>query len=195
MSQQVLEKLFDSPAKLRLLKLFLRNSEIKFLLSDIRKRTLLDSSSVRRQLKKLEDIRFVTSVKKRNSSERIYSLNNRFVFFDELQNLILKSSPADENKLSTQIRGLGRVKLAILSGIFLKPDRQNSRCDMLVVCDDIRERKFANFIRNLEAESGIELNYTILTSEEFDYRYKMFDRFVHDILEKPHIKLINKILK
>lgn len=195
MSQQVLEKLFDSPVKLRLLKLFLRNPENKFTLADIRKRSLLDSSAIRRQLNKLVDIKLISSVKKRNSIDRLYSLNPNFVFFEELQNLILKSSPADENKLARHIKSLGRVKLAILSGIFLDADRKNSRCDLLVVCDDIGERKLGNFIKHLEAEAGIEISYAVLTLEEFDYRRKMFDRFVNDILEKPHKKLINKIIK
>jgi len=32
-----------------------------------------------------------------------------------------------------------------------------------------------------------------MSSKEFHYRYQMFDRFVHDILEKPNEKLVNKL--
>jgi predicted nucleotidyltransferase len=188
-----LEKLFDSPAKLRLLKLFLRNPEERFTLPEMRKRTMLDSGAISRQLQKLHDIRFISATKKRGSSNKVFGLNTDFVFFEELQNLILKSSPADEDKIAKKIRNLGKIRLAILSGIFLKSERENARADLLIVADAISERKLANFIRTLEAEAGVELHYTILSADEFSYRHKMFDRFLRDILEKPHKVLIGRL--
>ena len=50
-------------------------------------------------------------------------------------------------------------------------------------------------MKNLEAEAGTEIDYAVFDNEEFQYRQKMFDRFLRDILEKPHKKLINKIIK
>ncbi|OGZ60809.1 MAG: hypothetical protein A2919_01360 [Candidatus Spechtbacteria bacterium RIFCSPLOWO2_01_FULL_43_12] len=195
MSQRVLEKLFDSPSKLRLLKLFLRNPDEKFPLSEIRKRTMLSTPAIKRELVKLGEIKMVKNLKKKGSSDRNYYLNHEFSFLKELQNLILKSSPADEKKMLGKIKGLGRVKVAILSGIFMKPDRENSRTDILLVCNDVNEKKLNNFMQNLEAEAGIELQYTVLTTDEFSYRYSMFDRFLLDVLEKPHKKLLNKLLR
>ncbi|MEX2145207.1 MAG: hypothetical protein WD712_02430 [Candidatus Spechtbacterales bacterium] len=193
MSQRILEKLFDSPSKLRLLKLFLRNPREKFSLSDIRKRTMLTTPSIKRELSKLQEIKLVKD-SKRGSTDRVYFLNYDFVFLGELQNLILKSSPADEKKMMGKIKGVGRMKMVVLSGVFMKPDRENSRTDILLVCNDINEKKFGKFMQNLEAEAGTELQYTIFTTDEFSYRYSMFDRFILDILEKPHKKLLNKIL-
>lgn len=194
MSQQILEKLFDSPVKLRLLKLFLRNPEDKFSLADMRERTLLETLKIKKELQKLEDIKLVKSFKKRGVAGKLYFLNTKFLFIKELQNLILRSSPADEKKMKKKVKDLGKMKLVILSGIFLKSDRGNSRTDILLVCDNLNDRKLLNFIRNLQAEAGVELNYAVLTTEEFRYRQKMFDRFVLDILEKPHKKLVNKLL-
>ena len=92
-----------------------------------------------------------------------------------------------------RIRALGRVKLAVLSGIFMDENSGARRVDLLIVGDAISERKIKNFIKSLEAESGTEISYALLDTEEFIYRHKMFDKFVHDILEKPHEKIINKI--
>ena len=194
-SQQILEKLFDSPAKLRLLKLFLRNPKESLTLNVIKKRLLLDSSTINKQLNRLKDIEFIKSVKKGKKREKSYFLNSEFVFLNELRNLILQSSPADQDKMTKTIKGLGSVKLAVISGIFVKPEREHSRTDLFLVCDRLDEKKLRNFIKNLEAEAGTELNYTVLNSAEFAYRQKMFDRFVLDILEKPHKKLANKILR
>ena len=54
-------------------------------------------------------------------------------------------------------------------------------------------RKFNTFIKELESDMGLELRYVILGSDEFIYRYNMFDRFVMDILESPHKKLVSKL--
>ena len=192
MSQQILEKLFDSPAKLRLLKLFLRNPGETFTLADIRRRTMVETAAVKAQLQKLQDMRLVSSTKKRGQNEYLFTVNPSFTFYDELQNLILKSSPADEDKIATRIRNMGKVRLVILSGIFMKPDRENSRTDILVVADAISEQRFRNYIRQLEAEAGVEIQYTILATEEYEYRTKMFDRFLRDILEKPHKVVVGR---
>ena len=65
----------------------------------------------------------------------------------------------------------------------------------MVVGDDIDFKKFISFIKTVEEELGTELRYVILGTDEFKYRYGMFDRFVHDILEYPHRKVIDKIGK
>lgn len=195
MSRQVLEKLFDSPSKLRLLKLFLRNPEAKFTLQEIRKKTLLSTSQINKELKKLEDIKLVNIKKQRGKRDKLHSLNAGFLFIGELQNLILKSSPADQQKMTQKLKSLGGIKLAVLSGVFIKHDNENIRADLLLVGDKINEKKLTGFMKDLEAESGIEIDYALFNKGEFEYRQKMFDRFLRDILEKPHKKLINKIIK
>jgi len=48
-------------------------------------------------------------------------------------------------------------------------------------------------LAELESEVGKEIQYAFMETKEFEYRYQMFDRFVRDIFEKPHEKLINKL--
>ena len=85
------------------------------------------------------------------------------------------------------------MKLVVLSGVFLKPDRELSRTDLLIVGDYVSEKRFQGFLKQLEAEVGCEIQYSLLSSEEFEYRHKMMDRFLRDILERPHEMLINKL--
>ena len=126
-----------------------------------------------------------------------YALNPAFEFFSELRNLILKSSPAEKDKMIKRITGLGRVRLAVISGIFLSDkdsiDTQDSDVDLFIVGDDIDKAKLHNFLKSLEAEVGKEIKFGLMEKEEFEYRFGMFDRFVRVILEGPHEKLINKL--
>ncbi len=189
MSKEILEKLFDSPVKVKLLKMFLRNPDQFFTLSEITKKTKSDSSSCRSQINRLESIKFLkTRVK---SGKKGYAVDPKFDFYKELRTLVLKSSPASKKKIVKRIRGLGRVNLAILSGIFMNTD--NARVDLLIVGDGIKKNKTSSFFKDLEAETGKEIDYVVLSTNDFKYRYDMFDRFIRDVLEKPHEKLINKL--
>ena len=45
----------------------------------------------------------------------------------------------------------------------------------------------------MEAEIGKELRYAVLNTKEFIYRLDMYDKFIRDILDYPHERLIEKI--
>jgi len=189
MSKEILEQLFDSLVKVRLLKLFLRNPNNAFELSEIAKRIKSDLSICRRQINKLESINFINGrIKKKKKN---YSVNQDFDFYNELRTLVLKSSPASKKKILRRLKDLGKINLAILSGIFI--DADNARVDLLVVGDSIKQKKLSNFLKDLEAEIGKEVDYVVLSTKDFKYRHDMFDRFIRDVLEKPHEKLINKL--
>ena len=126
-----------------------------------------------------------------------YALNQEFEFFEELRSLILKSSPAEKSKMLKRIFALGRVKLAIISGIFLSNknsiDTHDPEVDLFIVGDDIDKTKLRNLLKSLEAEVGKEIKFGLMEKDEFEYRFGMFDRFVRVLLESPHEKLINKL--
>jgi hypothetical protein len=196
MVQQVLEALFDSPAKVRLLKLFLRNPDKFFHEREIAKRVQSDSRLVRRQIGGLLAINFlrkrrVAKNKKDTRKGIYYSANPDFDFYNELRSLVLKSSPASKEKILKNVLKLGRIKLLLLAGIFLNSD--NSRVDLFIVGDGIKQVKVNPFLKNLESEIGKEIGFAVMNTKEFYYRFHMFDRFVHDIMEKPHEKLIDKL--
>jgi hypothetical protein len=126
-----------------------------------------------------------------------YSLNPEFEFFGELKNLILKSSLAEKDKMIKKILGLGGVKLAIISGIFMDKSFSNDIHDMVadlfIVGDNINNKKLKTLLSSLEAEVGKELKFSLMDKNEFQYRYGMFDRFIRVLLEGPHEKIINKL--
>lgn len=126
-----------------------------------------------------------------------YLLDTKFEFFDELKNLILKSSPAETDRMIKRISGLGQVKLAVISGVFLNnknsPGTADSEVDLFIVANNVKKDKLRLFLRSLEAEVGKELRFGIMDKKEFEYRHGMFDRFVRVLLEGPHEKLINRL--
>lgn len=126
----------------------------------------------------------------KKSGKTYYGLNPRFEFLSDLKSLILTPPPASLGKMTQRIILLGRVKLALVSGVFLNKENV---ADLLIVGNDIDRRKFKTFLKSLEAEVGTQVLYAIMDKEEFVYRRAMFDRFVRLMLEGPHEVLIDRI--
>ena len=123
-----------------------------------------------------------------------YMLNTEFSSFYELRELIFKSLPAEKDDMVRRINNLGKIRLAIISGLFInKGNSDPLAADLLIVGDYIDKRKARSFLRSIEAEVGKEIKYSMMDKEEFEYRLAMFDRFIRVLLEGPHEKLINKL--
>jgi len=90
-----------------------------------------------------------------------------------------------------QVKRLGKIKLAIISGIFV--NEPNARVDLFLVGEGINNKHIHGFIKKIETQIGKEINYVLMSTNDFYYRYDMFDRFVREIFEQPHEVLINKL--
>lgn len=136
-------------------------------------------------------IRKIARKRKISTGKKEYRANQNFELFEELRKLLIKASPSAFPKLVEDLRKIGKIKLVIVTGIFF--NIQDSRIDLLVVGDNISLPRFINVIKNTEAEVGKELRYVILGQDEFLYRYEMFDRFLRDIIDGPHQKIVNRL--
>ena len=151
---------------------------------------------VRRELVLLQDIGFISKYRGGKSGPDRFGLNESFDFFVELQDLVLKPSPIETDRLIKRINTLGRVKLAVVAGIFVsQPDdtTYETPADLFIVGDDIDRGKLTKFLKSLEAEMGTEIRFGVMEKDEFKYRYEMFDRFLRVLFEGPHRKIINKL--
>ena len=205
-----LHTLFESPAKIRLLRLFVQNQERDFTVQEIEQLIQIKRGSFSRELNKLIKVGLVrektgtsrdinkaasdTSKKRTNRKPKkvsFYSVNIEFPVFLELHNLIIKSSTASRKKLLSNIKRIGKIRLAIIAGIFFNDE--TSRLDLMIVGDDIKKRSLEKFLTVTESELGKTLRYSVMDTDEFRYRMNMYDRFLRDVLEHSHEKLINKL--
>ena len=185
-----LERLFESSAKVQIMKLFFRNPEEGLLLKEIVKRLRGNLTKIKKEMKKLEKTG-VLRTKQISSRKKLFFINSNFDFFNELRDLILKLAPVSKEKTLKEIRKLGKIKLVLFSGVFV--GNNTARADLLIVGNNINQRKLTTFIKNVEAEAGTEVNCVAMKTEEFNYRYDMYDRFVRDLLDEKNELLINKL--
>jgi len=183
------DNLFNSESKARIIKLFIYNSENAVSAKDVALRLNLGPRSVQKPIQELVESGLLRS--KTTKGTKLFYVDQRCYFFKDLRTLVLKFAPVSFDKLTEDIKKIGSIKVVILGGVFLNTEK--FRVDIFIVADKIKEGLFRKFLDNLEAEVGKEVTYATMSTKEFKYRMDMFDRFVRDILEFPHEKLINKL--
>lgn len=182
---EILGKILGSSARVKIMRLFLLNRSKSFKNKDIVKRSRISPDIVRRELRLLSSINFI---KKRSSVSQDWSFNSFFKYAGEFEDLLVRSDTLNKEKILDNFKKVGRVKLFIVSGVFIK--NQDSRVDLLIVGDRLKKTRIEQGIRKLEAEIGVELIYAIFDTKEFIYRLNMYDKLVRDILDYPHEVLL-----
>ena len=175
---EILGKLLGSLARVKIMRLFLLNQKEGFTTGDISKRSRVSKDALRKELKLLTSIGFI---KKRSKD---YIFNPTFKYGTELEGLLVNSDTIDNEAILEIFKKTGKVKLVIVSGIFLK--KKDSRVDLLIVGDKLKKSKIEEGVHKLEAEIGAELVYTFFDVKEFAYRLNMYDKLIRDILDFPH---------
>ncbi|OGD32383.1 hypothetical protein A3C91_05010 [Candidatus Azambacteria bacterium RIFCSPHIGHO2_02_FULL_52_12] len=180
------EQFFNSEIKSRLIKFFTYNHTKFYEASDIARKLNLPSATVKSHLLKLLAEGFLKS-----KSSKAFSVSYKFPYLEDIKNLVLRFPPVADELLLKEISKIGQIKLFMIAGTLI--NEQKARADMLIVGNRVSEKKMEKFLRLIESNIGKEIRYVLLTTEEFKYRKNMFDRFILDVLEFPHRKLINKL--
>ncbi|MEI6581189.1 MAG: hypothetical protein WCO07_03400 [bacterium] len=175
---EILGKLLGSLAKVKIMRLFLLNQECGFTNKEIAQRSRVSKDALRRELKLLNSIGFI----KKRSKDWIF--NPAFKYGTEIEGLLINSDTVDKEVILEIFKKAGKVKLIIVSGIFIK--NKDSRVDMLIVGDKLTRSKIDEGVHKLEAEIGVELSYAVFDVKEFSYRLNMYDKLIRDILDFPH---------
>jgi predicted transcriptional regulator len=201
----ILEKLFGSAAKVKIIKLFLFNPNLAFDTSEAAERAKVSKAVTRREISNLEKIGFIkskfyTKEVRRQKDRSIqtfhkrvngWTLDYKFPYTEAIKVFLSNINPFKHKDIINRISRAGKIQLLIISGIFIKnPD---SRADLLIVGDGLKQNQLENIIKTIESEIGKEIRYAVFETAEFNYRLSMFDKLIRDILDYPHEKIINRL--
>ena len=198
---EILDKIFGSAAKVRMMRLFILNPTAQFSISDIVNRTQTAEKEVRAELLLLEKISLVKRriiMRKEHSDSirakktQVWGLDSKFVYLDELKNFLINANLIKNSDLIKRLGRLGKIKLIVIAGVFLN-QLDESKLDLLVVGDGIRRASFENIVKSLESELGKELKYAFFGNDDFAYRLNMYDKLVRDLLDYPHQVVLDRI--
>lgn len=200
----ILAKLFGGPARVKLMRLFLMNPEDVFEKIEMGKRSKVTGATLSKEVRMLEGVglikqRTVIKMHPKKSSKggefqkkKVvgFGLNPSFPFLAPLRALVTEIALGKED-VAARFKNCGQMKLIIVAGILI--DETDSRVDILLVGDKMKKPVIEGVLKRLEAELGKELTYGLMETPEFEYRFGIYDKFIRDIIDYPHLVVLNKL--
>ncbi len=182
-----LQDFLISRVRVKLLKIFLEDPAKIYYVRELVRSSSEEINAVRRELLRMET---KGMVKKEPRGNRLYyGFKRDYLFYNELLQLVAKSVGLGMEIIKQRNR-LGKIKFALLSSRFTrhKPHRDTD-VDILIV-GEIVLPQLAAIVAHYEKDLAREINYSVMTKEEFEFRKRRRDPFITQILMGSRVMLI-----
>ncbi len=192
----MIDQLFGSKTRVKLLQLFYSNPNRSFYVREITRKIDEQINSVRRELANLLNVGIITSDSSNNKV--YYEVDQKYEYFTPLQEIFggvkpkkgkvtAKATPVDEE--AADLKALGNVEIACLLGQFTRD--ASSGIDVLIV-GNVNQHAMQKYVTELEKQEGKELRYSVFSLEDFTYRLQIKDRFISNVLLSKKQVLLDK---
>ncbi len=185
----MLERLFTSKSRVKILNLLIFNPAREFHLREISRITGVSAPYIRHEMKNLIELNLVSESRKGNLV--LFKLNRKSPILGELKGILIKTGGVGE----TLRKGLEKhgILYALIYGSFASgKESESSDIDILIV-GDIKEDIVLDIIRKCEHDVGREINYILWSEREFGRRVKERHHLLADIIKKPIIMLLGDL--
>lgn len=181
----MIEQLFGSKTRVKLLQLFYSNPNRSFYVREITRKIDEQINSVRRELSNLLSIGIITS--ETTNNKLYYEVNQKYEFYEPLQKIfgggvkknIKKATVGDAKEtLNVGLKSIGHIDLAVYTGQFTRDN--SSGVDFLVV-GEVNTHALQKYVDELEAKENKSIRYTVMSLKDFQYRQQIRDRFAVSI--------------
>ncbi len=183
----MLKDIMVSKVRVKLLQTFLYQPDEIFYVRQLVRKVGEEINAVRRELSRMER---ANMIKKEPRGNRLYySFNRDYPLYENLLSMVHKTVGLGNAIIKNKAK-LGKVKLVMFSGRFARRlPTEEGGVDLLVV-GDINMQPLAKLVRAEEAKLEREINYTVMTRDEFNFRKKRRDPFLQGILLESRIMII-----
>jgi hypothetical protein len=193
----MIDALFGSKTRVKLLHLFLNNPGQSFYVREITRKVDEQINSVRRELSNMLTVGVITSDSADN--KLYYQVNQRYDYYVPLRAIFADvtdqpaakaSSDKDiDEQYSSAIREIGGLRLALFAGVLVRGSR--SAVDLLLV-GNLPPAKVKSAVKLIEKTEGRDINYSVLSYDEFYYRLSIRDKFIIEILNGKYTVIVDK---
>ena len=154
---------------------------------ELERRTGFAIGTVQTELKKLQRLDIISSVK--DGNRVYYRANNAHPLYPEIRALVLKTSGLAD----VIVNALGNetdIRVAFVFGSFARQEEKAGSDVDLMVVGDIGLRKLTGLLMDVAGKIGREINPHVFSEKEFVKRKKEQDHFLKQVLEAPKIFII-----
>ncbi|RJR13605.1 hypothetical protein C4585_01865 [Candidatus Parcubacteria bacterium] len=201
MAGDFLSQLLGSASRARVLRVFAFSPHEPFTASFVAKRAgvpvgvatkeITDLEKIGVLKKKKVSITFADSKKQTGKQKELtWSFDEEFKYARALSLFIHEIAPIQHSSIVDSLKGSGRLAIVILSGTFIGDASRPA--DLIVVADPLYEKRLEQAIRAMEPQLGREIRYAAFSTPEFRYRLTIQDRLIRDIIDFPHLVLLDR---
>jgi len=194
----MIDALFGSKTRVKLLYLFLDNPGQPFYVREITRKIDEQINSVRRELSNMLKVGIIISDDS-SDNKLYYQVNQRYDYYLPLKaifgnvsaNNVNSCVPVDtpNKEFSSIMHNVIGLRLVIFAGVLVKGSTTD--VDILFV-GNMAPAKVKVLIKLIEKSEGREINYSVLSYDEFCYRLSSHDRFIAEIINGKHSVIIDK---
>jgi hypothetical protein len=188
----MIDALFGSKTRVKLLHLFLNNPGKSFYVREITRLIDEQINSVRRELANMLQVGIITSDTADN--KLYYEINQRYEYYVPFRTIFADEKISDVSPNTRQdswhslLESLSGVRIVLLAGVLVKGSAVG--VDLLVV-GNVSATKVKNVVKQIEKVESREINYSVLSYDEFYYRLSVRDKFITEILNGKHAVLLD----
>ncbi len=183
----MLAQLLSSKPKTQLVNLFLAHPNRSFSFTELRETSQCSANMLKQTLRELIKTEFLITVPKNRI--KYYQMNRHFALYPELVNLLRKVKKLPEDLLARRAAKVGDAKLILLTGVFVGKPRIETDCLFVGKISQPALNRFLNFAEKFAEQ---EINFTVFSNQEFEYRKIMNDRFLKNIVENNPVVVVDK---
>ncbi len=183
----MLEQIFSSIARTKILKFFCVHPHDKFFIRELARRLGLQLNSIRRELDNLEKFGFLNS--EEHQGKKYYGANSDFALMPELKNLVFKALTLEEMNIADKMSKIVGLKLLVFTGVITN---SSAKTDVLIV-GKVNKKDFEKHLKKIAEGLPDDLRYTFLPLNDYLYRLEVTDKFIYDIWAQEHIVVVDKI--
>ncbi len=208
----MIEQLFGSKTRVKLLQLFYENPNRSFYVREITRKIDEQINSVRRELANMLNIGIITSDNTNN--KLYYEVNQNFEHYQAMASMFggkkfkttkkgskqkveeqTEEVAAQPEQITTndpfasELQKAGNISVLVYTGQFTRDDITG--VDIAIV-GDVNQNQVDHLVSDLEKAEKKELRYSVFSSDEFNYRRQVNDRFYANLLLAKKIIIVDK---
>ncbi len=185
----MLEKLFSSRVRVKLLTTFLLNADSRFYTRQLERLLGASLRSLQRELYNLEAIGLLSS--QREGNIKYYTVNREHPIYPELKRIVIKTAGLGD-VLRRGLAHLGTVEQAFIYGSLAAGDEDIWSDVDLMAIGQVDLLQLASVVSQLEETLGREVNYVVYGREEAATKLRQGDPFLSNVWAGTKVMLIGK---
>lgn len=180
----MLERLFSSRLRIKLLDAFLSKPEARFYVRELARNLSEEAKNISLELNNLEALGLLSS--EREGNLKYYRVNEDFFLFPELKEIVFKTTGA-QGTIARHLEPLEEIVCAFIFGSYAE-NRETTESDIdLLVVGTVSDKALHRLVGKAEQDLAREIQYVLFSPDGLKERVKLKDHFVTEVLQQPKI--------